>query len=359
MTAIARTVAGRPSPAPPARRRDATGLVRGAAVAGLSFVVTAALFAITPLSGGFGFVACWYALFLAGVATDSTRVDGPLIARDKVATIVVTTAGLLTLLPLVLILGFVVTKGVGALRAGFFTHTLEAVGPLDPATAGGAQHAVLGTLQQVAIAAALSVPLGIATAVYLNEFGGRLAGVVRFFVDAMSGIPSIVAGLFVFAVWVLQLGRGFSGMAAGLALAVLMLPTVTRTAEEMLRLVPDGLREAALALGAPHWRTVMRVVLPSARSGLVTAVMLGVARVVGETAPLLLTAFGTDAVNTDPLHDPQSALPLFVYQQIRNPGASPIARAWTGALVLILVVLSLFIVARLIGGGTRRKRFAS
>ncbi len=350
--------AGRPVPTRPTRRRDLTRAVRSAGTAGLAFVVAGFVFAATPLSGGLGLVVCWYAFFVVAVAVDANRVDGPLVARGRVATIVVTTAGVLTLLPLVLILGFVVVKGFGAFRAGFFTNTLEAVGPLDPASAGGAKHAVLGTLQQVAIATCLSVPLGIATAVYLNEFGGRLARAVRFFVDAMSGIPSIVAGLFVFAVWVLQLGRGFSGMAAGLALAVLMLPTVTRTAEEMLRLVPDGLREAALALGAPQWRTVLRVVLPSARSGLVTAVMLGVARVIGETAPLLLTAFGTDSVNTDPLHDPQSALPLFVYQQIRNPGASPIARAWTGALVLILVVMALFVAARLLGRG-RRRRFVS
>ncbi|MGH9165580.1 MAG: phosphate ABC transporter permease PstA, partial [Acidimicrobiales bacterium] len=290
-------------------------------------VAVTAVFLVTPLDGGVGFFGCWFVAFVAAYAVVSTHVDGPLVAQDRVATVVITSAGLIALMPLVLILGFVITKGAGALRAGFFTHTLEAVGPLDPATAGGALHALVGTLEQVGVATLVSVPLGILTAIYLTEHRSRLVGVVRFFVDAMSGIPSIVAGLFLFSVWVIELGSGFSGLAAGLSLAVLMLPTVTRTSEEMLRLVPTGLREAALALGAPEWRTTLRIVLPAARSGLVTAVMLGVARVVGETAPLILTAFGSDSLNAHVSKEPQSALPLFVYQQIRSPGANQIARA--------------------------------
>lgn len=343
---------------PPRRpRRFGAGEVRQAATAaGASVLGVAALFAVTPLTGALGFVIVAYVVFLALYGLLATRADGELAARDRLASVLVATAALATFIPLVFVLGYVLTKGLEALSASFFSETLDAIGPLDPATAGGARHALIGTLEQVGIATVLSVPLGVMTAVYINEYGGQLARVVRFLVDAMSGIPSIVAGLFIFTFWVLQLGRGFSGMAAGLALAVLMLPTVTRTSEEMLKLVPGGLREASLALGAPEWRTVMRVVLPAARTGLITAVVLGIARVAGETAPLLLTAFGSDSVNTDPLSEPQSALPLFIYQQIRNPGEAPIARAWTGALVLVFMVLALFTLARVLGTGRRKAK---
>ena len=165
----------------------------------------------------------------------------------------------------------------------------------------------------------------------------------------MSGVPSIVAGLFIYAVWIVQFGHGFSGFAASLALAVLMLPTITRTAEEVLRLVPDGLREASLALGAPEWRTTMRVVLPTARSGLITAVILGVARAVGETAPLIMTSFGATTMNVNPFDGAQASLPLSVYQLVSNPFASQQERAYAGAFILILTVLALFTLARLLG----------
>jgi phosphate transport system permease protein len=189
--------------------------------------------------------------------------------------------------------------------------------------------------------------------VFLNEIGGRLKRPVRIFVDAMSGVPSIVAGLFIFAVWVVGLQRGFSGFGAGLALSILMLPTVARTSEEVLRLVPDGLREGSLALGASEWRTVWNVVLPTARSGLITAVILGVARAVGETAPLILTSFGSSITNPNPLSGPQEALPHYIYQYIRhNPGTGPYQRAWGAAVVLIVLVLGLFTLARVIGART-------
>jgi phosphate transport system permease protein len=166
----------------------------------------------------------------------------------------------------------------------------------------------------------------------------------------MSGVPSIVAGLFIYAVWVVGLQRGFSGFGAALALAILMLPTVTRTAEEVLRLVPDGLREGSLALGGSEWRTVWSVVLPTARSGLITAVILGIARAVGETAPLILTSFGSSVLNTNPLDGPQEALPHFVYQYISyNPGTGPYQRAWAAAATLTILVLALFTAARLLG----------
>ncbi|HVF76378.1 MAG TPA: phosphate ABC transporter permease PstA [Acidimicrobiales bacterium] len=256
------------------------------------------------------------------------------------------------LIPLVAVLGYVVARGKDAFSIDFLYHSMKGVGPLD--RAGGAYHAILGTLEQVAIAAVLAVPLGLAVAVYIVEYGGtRLARTVRFFVDVMTGIPSIVAGLFIFAFWVLGLGQGFSGFAAGLALAVLMLPVVIRSAEEMLRLVPDDLREASYALGIPRWRTTLSVVLPTASSGIVTGVMLAIARVTGETAPLLLTAFGFDAIRRSPFDGPQSGLPLYVFSQAGSSFEPAIERAWAGALTLIGLVLILTVVARLVAARTR------
>jgi phosphate transport system permease protein len=303
---------------------------------------------LTPLYGAPGFVFVWYMLFLPIYLLAVREVHGTLVARDRVMTVLLATGGLVTIIPLASILIYTISRGLEAFRATFLTETLEGVGPLDPATSGGGLHAIVGTLQQVGIAIVLSVPLGVLTAIYLNEIGGRMARVVRFFIDAMSGLPSIVAGLFIYAIWVGHFG--FSGFAAALALAVLMLPTITRTTEEMLRLVPDGLREASLALGAPQWRTVLRVVLPTARTGIVTAVILGTARAVGETAPVLLTAFGSKLMNPNPLSGAQDNLPLFVYFPIRSSVDAEVQRAWAGAFVLIMLVLFLFTLARLIGG---------
>lgn len=312
-------------------------------------------FRLTLLGGGFGFVVAWWVTFVLVYRSIVRQMLGPLAATDRVMSVVVGSAASALFVPLVLILWYVVQRGMHYFDLGFFTETLEFTGPGDPAGNGGALHAIVGTLEQVAIASFVSVPLALMAAVYLNEVRGRIRRPLRAVVEAMSGVPSIVAGLFIYAFWIRTLDQGFSGFAAGLALAVLMLPTVTRTAEEMLRLVPGGLREASLALGAPEWRTVLRVVLPTARAGLVTAVLLGVARAIGETAPLLLTAFGAERLKTNPL-DEQSSLPLFVYEQIRAPDQAQIDRAWTGALVLILLVLILFTLARLVGARSKVKR---
>lgn len=305
---------------------------------------------LTPAAGGLGFVICWYALFLLMSWFVAREQLGPVRARDFVARIVIWSAGLGLLAPLTLVAIYTIGKGYHALRLSFFTEDQSFVGPLSPATDGGGSHAIVGTLQQVGLAVLMSVPLGVLTAVFLNEVGGRLARPVRMIVDAMSAIPSIVAGLFIFAAVILVLHQQQSGFAAALALSVLMLPTVTRTTELVLRLVPGGLREASLALGGTEWRTTRLVVLPTARSGIATAVILGIARVVGETAPLLLTAFGASAMNTDPFDGKQSALPLFVYRLFQLPQPAEVQRAWTGALVLLALVLVLFVTARIIGG---------
>ena len=305
---------------------------------------------LAPTSGTLGFVICWFAGFVLVFWISERELEGPVIAADKTIAVVIGAVAIGLLIPLLSIILFVTVKGIGTITAHFFTDTLVSVGPQSKPTDGGAYHAIIGSLEQVGLAVLISVPIGIATAVYMNEVGGRLTKAVRTFVNAMSGVPSIVAGLFIYAVWILQMGHTFSGFAASLALSILMLPTVTRTAEEVLRLVPSGLREASLALGAPEWRTVWTVVLPTARNGLVTAMILGVARAVGETAPLIMTAFGSQTINKDAFNNPQQSLPLFVWQQYQLQLPGPLARAWAGALVLITMVLVLFTIARLIVG---------
>ncbi len=330
------------------RRSDATDL---AAAALGSFCLAWLIYErLTPLSGMLGFFVSWYALFLATAWFIARERVGAIQARDRLVGIVVATVGLGMLIPLGLIVGYTVMRGYHAFRPQFFTQDQSHVGPLSSATQGGGSAAVAGSLEMVGIAVVLSVPLGVATAVFLSEVGGRLARPVRMIVDAMSAIPSIVAGLFIYAAFIIALHQTQTGLAAALALSVLMLPTVTRTAEVVLRLVPGGLREASLALGGGDYSTFRRVVLPTARSGILTAVILGVARVIGETAPLILTALGNTSFNANPLKGKQDALPLFVYRLIRFPQTASIDRAWTGAFVLLGIVLVLFIAARLIGG---------
>ncbi len=313
-------------------------------------------FVATPLDGVVGYVLVSYVLFIAGYwSLAHARADRK-VAADRVATVLIGSAALFTMVPLVAIVVTVVRRGIDGFSAGFFTDTLEGVAPTPRPPTAAPKHAILGTLAQVGLATLLCVPFGVLTAVYLNEIRGRMTGIVRPIIDAMSGVPSIVAGLFIYSVWVIGLGQGFTGFAASLALSVLMLPTIARTTEEMLKLVDPGLRESSLALGSPQWRTVVQVVLPTARAGIVTAVILGIARVAGETAPLLMTAFGNDRANlTKTFTEPQEALPLFIYKQITNAQGSAVARAWTGALVLVGVVLILFVVARLVSRQTVRK----
>lgn len=329
--------------------RNDTLAIAGAAVGSFAF----AWLVFTQLTAaGFnlGAVISWYALFLIMVWCIGREQYDAVRARDFVARVLFWSAGLVISVPMVAISVYVIGKGISGLSLHFFTQDARLVGPTSPLGVGGAAAAIVGTLEQVAIAAAISVPLGVTVAIYLNEIGGRLARSVRTVVDAMSAIPSIVAGLFIYAAIIVAFRSQPHGIWAGLALAVLMLPTVTRTTEVVLRLVPGGLREAGLALGATEWSTTRRVVLPTARSGIVTAVILGVARVVGETAPLLVTTLGANAINWNPFKAQQSALPLYVYQQFLLAQPTTIQRAWTGALVLLVLVLVLFVTARLIGG---------
>ncbi len=310
-------------------------------------VVLAVLFPLTPLAGRAGFVVAAGLLFLTGLAVASGLVEGRRRATDRVASTLVTGAFLLALLPLGAVIVYGIKEGRQRFDLEFFNASLRSIGPRD--AGGGAYHAILGTLEQVGLATLMSVPLGLLAAVYVVEYGrGRLASTIRFFVDVMTGIPSIVAGLFIFSFWILGLGQGFSGFAASLALTVLMLPIVVRSAEEMLKLVPDGLREASLALGVPRWRTILSIVLPTALPGIVTGVMLAVARVAGETAPVLLTAFGADSINRNPFSGAQASLPLMVFQEAGKPNSTAVNRAWTAALVLVLFVMVVNLLARLV-----------
>ncbi len=307
----------------------------------------AMLFAVTPLYGNAQLVLSTAVVFVLGLTALSALYEGARQAKDRFATTLVYCAFVLALVPLVSVLGYTLVKGLGRLDLDFLTRSMRNVGPRD--SYGGAYHAILGTLQQVAIASVIAVPIGVLTAVYLVEYGkGRLAKVITFFVDVMTGIPSIVAGLFILSFWVLGLGRGYSGFAGGLALSILMVPVVVRSSEEMLKLVPDELREASLALGVPRWRTILKVVIPTAIAGIVTGIMLAVARVTGETAPVLVTVFGFDSINANPFNGPQSSLPLYVFSENGRGLQFATDRAWAAALTLILIVMLLNLMARAI-----------
>jgi phosphate transport system permease protein len=268
--------------------------------------------------------------------------------KDRVVQVLVYLAFIVAVIPLISVLWTVIKNGLGRLDMTFLTHSMNAVGAADPG--GGAYHAIVGTIEQVGLASILAIPIGVLTAVYLVEYGGNrgLSRAISFFVDVMTGVPSIVAGLFILAFWLLGLGFDFMGFAGSLALSILMLPVVVRSAEEMLKLVPNDLREASYALGVPRWRTICFVVLPTALTGIITGVMLAIARVMGETAPLLVTVFVTTAINNNPFKDPQMALPLFIWDQAGRPNDTAIARAWAAALTLIIIIMLLNLLARVI-----------
>lgn len=328
-----------------------TGLASAASAAALTWIVTSRL---TDGMGWFGALLVAFGLFIAIFAVVTTDRLGRLAGIDRVATVVVHAAAVIVVVPLVWLVGYVLVKGLPALRPSFFVNDMAGVKATDPATEGGGGHAIAGSLQQVGLALAITVPLALSCAVFLNETRSRWRRVVRVFVDAMSGLPSVVAGLFVFATLIIPFADGtplfgYNGFMASLALAMVMVPTVTRTVEVVLRLVPDGLREAGLALGASRARVVWSVVLPTARSGLSTAMVLGLARAVGETAPLLFTAFGYDLWNLNPFDGAQDSLPLFVFKNIKKPAEASVQRGFAGALVLMGMVLALFVVARVLG----------
>ncbi|MFC3998423.1 phosphate ABC transporter permease PstA [Nocardiopsis sediminis] len=321
--------------------------VSAAVVAGLLFAVgafhPAALAVLTAL------------VYLAGIGIASTVVENRRKAVDRLVTGVVYCCFAIAMVPLVSLLWTVLVNGMRRFDGYFLSVSMNGVIPsMD---AGGVYHAIVGTLAITGFAALISVPIGLMTAIYLVEYGkGRLKTAITFFVDVMTGIPSIVAGLFVVALWIMLFGPGNTNGAAGaIALSVLMIPVVVRSSEEMLRLVPNELREAAYALGVPKWLTIVKVVLPTAIAGITTGIMLALARVIGETAPLILTAgIASTRINGNLFEGQMMSLPVFIYQQVRAMGSSGDAgvyaeeRAWAAALTLILVVMLLFLAARLV-----------
>jgi len=332
------------------RRSDLAALVSSAAAA---LSVTGILFSyIAPLSGLLGFVVVAYVLFIATYALlVSLDEEGPVV-RDRVATVIIYSLALMVLAALIFILAYVVWRGWHALtHLNFFTTDMSEAGPLQPLSVGGILHGVIGSMEELAMTLSICVPLGLTCALFLSEVRGPFATFVRTVVEAMTALPSIVAGMFVFAVWIILLNFDKSGLAASLALGVMMLPIVIRASDVVLRLVPAALKEASFALGAGQLRTVLRVVLPTARSGLATAVILGSARAIGETSPVLLTAGYGANENLNPLKGPMVSLPLLTFELVKSPQPTMIARAFGTAIVLLVLVLLLFITARMIGGG--------
>ena len=319
------------------------------AIAGVAaFNAAVALRLVLDWGGLFGFVILCVVFFVAihyALVRQSSTKE---LASDRLVSTLIWIIGALVVTSLVWIFGFVAIKGVKRFRLSFLINDSRTAGPNTPG--GGVLHSIVGSLEQVGIAGAFAIPVSILTAVYLHELGGRMARTIRVIVEGLAGLPSIVAGLLIFAIW-----PRYAGIHAAEALAILMIPTVTRTAEEILRTVPDSLREAALALGAPQWRVVTRVVLPTSKSGLTTAAILGIARAIGETAPVLLTAFDSKYLNANPLNEPQSSLPTFIYDNIKTQSKVQNDRAWAAALLLLLIVLLLFSAARWIGArGAKR-----
>lgn len=360
-TAAARRTTVRPAsaqvdPAPEPRRvlssvrvSDVLALV-GSALGGAALTWT--IFTqLAPFSGRLGAVVVWYGCFLGLYAILVSFDESGQAVKDRIAGAVVHSFAAVLLLVLGFVVFYVVVRGVKALvHPNFFTRDLSVTGPLEPLTSGGVVHGIVGTLMEISIALVVVVPLGLTCAVFLTEFPGPYARVVRTVVEAMTALPSVIAGLFVFSLYVLILGFPRSGFAAALALGVMMLPIIVRAADVVLRLVPGSLKEASLALGASRWRTVWTVTLPTARSGLATAVILGTARGIGETSPVLLTAGFGASTNLDPREGPMVSLPLLAYELRRIPEDAMIARAFGAGTTLLLLVLVLFVVARTIGG---------
>ena len=283
-------------------------------------------------------------LHILGTYVIAAKVENRRQAKDRVVTSLVWVAFLLAVVPLASLVWSTVQRGVKVLDPYFLTHSMGVVADSEPG--GGIYHAILGTLEQVGLATLIAAPIGVLTAIYLVEYGrGALARAVTFFVDVMTGIPSIVAGLFILSLMLMFEMEPF-GFAGSLALAILMMPVVVRSTEEMLKLDPNELREASLALGVPKWRTILKVVLPTSLGGIITGIMLSIARIAGETAPVLLLVFGSKFINSNPFEGAQASLPLYIYQQYGSGEAPAYDRAWAASLTLIAFVMILNLVAR-------------
>jgi phosphate transport system permease protein len=342
--------AQRPRPVGTVRAPDVLALTGALAAA---FSATGLLWTqFAPFSGIVGYVVVTWCLFVLFYAVLVSFDENRSAVRDRAASVVVHSLASLVVIALAYVIFYTFYRGWSALtHLNFYTQDLRYTGPMDPLSKGGVKHAIIGTLIEVGIAMGIAVPLGMLTAVFMHEVPGPLARFVRTIVDAMTALPDVLAGLFIYATLILILRRGFFGFAAACALAVTALPIVARAAYVVLRLVPGGLTEASYALGSGQWRTVWHVTLPTARSGLTTAVILGTARAIGETAPVLLTAGAAAGVNYNPLQGQMMSLPLLAYLSVQSPAQSPyVPRGFAAAATLLLLVVLLFVTARMIGG---------
>jgi phosphate transport system permease protein len=324
--------------------------VSGAAAAALA--TTGVLWTqIGPFTGIVGYVVVSWLLFVLMYAALVSLDENRTVMRDRVAAVIVHSLAVVVLAALAYIIIYTFFRGAKALvHLNFYTQDLHTTGPLAPLTEGGLLHALVGTLIELAIAVGIAVPLGLLAAVFMNEVPGPFSRFLRTVVQAMTALPDILAGLFIYATLILILGLNESGLAAACALAVTITPIICRAADVVLRLVPGGLTEASYALGSGQWRTVWYVTLPTARSGLATAVILGAARAIGETSPVLLTAGFTNYLNLNPAHGPMMSLPLLAYSLVANPEHNYITRGFGAAAVLMILVLVLFTIVRALGG---------
>jgi phosphate transport system permease protein len=315
-----------------------------------SILASYLLVAATPMKGKLAYFFTFFFFYMIATAGYKLLTRGQMAAKDALVSSIVAIGAVSTLIPIVSILATVISKGIKGLHWSLFTTDMSLATPTDAIAVGGLLHAITGTLTMVALSLVISVPIGILTALYMTEIKGRLIGPIRFLVQAMSGVPSIVAGLFILSSVLYPITKAYSGFMGVLALSILMIPTIARTSEEVLNLIPNDLREAGVALGGTQWRTVAMIVLPAAKSGLITAMILGVARIAGETAPLLLLTGGGDRVNPNPGDGPMGSLPYYIWKAFNSGSPEAITRAWAGLLVLVLLVLILFTAARMLGG---------
>ena len=320
-------------------------------ILGLTFFLAAILFsyffvAATEMKGKLAYAFIFFVAYGVITSTHSFIIRGSQAAKDSFVSTLVALGAVVTVTPIASILFTVVKNGAPGLHPGILSNDMSMAASTDPIENGGVLHAITGTLTMVVLALIMSVPLGILTALYLTEVKGKFAGPVRFLVQAMSGVPSIVAGLFVLSAVLYPITKGYSALMGALALTILMIPTIARTSEEVLLLIPNDLREAGTALGGTQWRTVAMIVIPAARSGLMTAIILGIARIAGETAPLLLLTGGGDKVNPNPFSGSVGSLPYYIWKGFNSGSSDALTRAWAGLLVLMIVVLILFISAR-------------
>ena len=321
--------------------------------AALVVAVASLVVLVTPLAGIAGIALVGIPVQIVVSLARTSRATAA-ARRSEVASSLISIAFLLLMIPWLSIVYTVVSRGVDALYWGFFSNDMRITAPDAELNTGGISHAIVGTLMMILVATVVSVPLGILSGVYITEIRGRAKNLVRFIVQAMSGVPSIVAGLFIYSTLVIY-NKSYSGFAGALALAVLMIPTVARTSEEVLKLVPEDLRFAAYALGSSQASNVFRVVLPTVRSGLVTSAILGVARVAGETAPLLMTAQYFVAFKANPFDGPMASLPAVTFSFFQNGADNAVSRAWGASLVLLGMIAILFVLARLLSSGRRRR----